>query len=90
MTIIRLFICIAKTTLIMKLLFVKSAPVVFKNFIFVMHFIKVVLQNNESMKSPASMQAYKAPAGRKNISKISLIIENITMQYAQSASVNNI
>lgn len=29
--------------------------------------IKVVLQNNESMRSQTSMQIYRAPAGRKYI-----------------------
>lgn len=37
----------------------------FVHLLFFHFFIKVVLQNNESTKSQASMQIYRAPAGRK-------------------------
>lgn len=52
----------------------------------VIYRIKVVLLNNERMESQTTTYAYEAPAGRKYISqilKISLIINNSTMQYAQ-------
>lgn len=52
---------------------------------FLIHLIKVVLQNNESVKSRVSMQFYRAPAGRK----YTYIIMLSMLPYFQS-SVNNI
>lgn len=47
-----------------------------KNTVF--DIIKVVLQNNESMKSIPSMQSYQAPAGRKYILKFFLLKDTCT------------